>query len=272
MNSKIIFTDIDGTLTDFNGNLPDSAVKALLQAKENGHKIVLCTGRSKFQIPQKLLSLQFNGIVGAAGGFVEYGGRELYHKYIEEKYRKLLADYMDEKNIVFNFQAPDCLVTNGRNKDELRKFFEKRKMEKSWIDQIFVKLRVLDPVWEYKYSEKALYYEAPVTVAEVNADLAPYFTVVKTSLDNPEEYSGEVGIAGVTKATGMQLLFDALGAKKEDSIAVGDGPNDIEMLEYAGIGIAMGNAQPEVKAVADQITGSVNEDGIYTAFMRNGLI
>ena len=54
---KVVFLDIDGTLVDYNGNVPESTKKAILQAKANGHKMVLCTGRSRFQIPKKLWNL-----------------------------------------------------------------------------------------------------------------------------------------------------------------------------------------------------------------------
>ena len=59
---------------------------------------------------------------------------------------------------------------------------------------------------------------------------------------------------------------------REDSIAIGDGPNDLQMMEYAGVGVAMGNAKEEVKKLADMVTSDVAEDGIYHAFEKLGLI
>ena len=72
--------------------------------------------------------------------------------------------------------------------------------------------------------------------------------------------------------TGMERYLNAAGIAREDSIAVGDGPNDLQMMEYAGIGIAMGNAIEEVKERADMVTSSINNDGIYRAFETLGLL
>jgi hydroxymethylpyrimidine pyrophosphatase-like HAD family hydrolase len=69
----------------------------------------------------------------------------------------------------------------------------------------------------------------------------------------------------------MERYLKAAGIAREDSIAVGDGPNDLQMMEYAGIGIAMGNAR-EVKERADMVTSSIDDDGIYRAFETLGLL
>ena len=70
----------------------------------------------------------------------------------------------------------------------------------------------------------------------------------------------------------MERYLKAVGIAREDSIAVGDGPNDLQMMEYAGIGIAMGNAREEVKERADMVTSSIDDDGIYRAFETLGLL
>ena len=109
-------------------------------------------------------------------------------------------------------------------------------------------------------------------MAKVHADLEPYFDTVAISLEGMGEYAGEIGINGINKATGMERYLNAVGIVREDSIAVGDGPNDLQMMEYAGIGIAMGNAREEVKERADMVTSSINNDGIYRAFETLGLL
>lgn len=79
-SSKIIFIDIDGTLLMENGMVPESAVQACKQARENGHLLYLCTGRSKAEIYDYIWEIGFDGLIGAAGGYVESGGEMLYHK------------------------------------------------------------------------------------------------------------------------------------------------------------------------------------------------
>ena len=75
MHKKIIFLDVDGTLVDFHGDLPESAREAVLQAKANGHRLVVCTGRLKNQIYPQVLAMGFDGIIASAGAYVECDGR-----------------------------------------------------------------------------------------------------------------------------------------------------------------------------------------------------
>ena len=133
-------------------------------------------------------------------------------------------------------------------------------------------MHLTEEPWKNPRNEKLLYYNAPFPVAKVHADLVPYFDTVAISLEGMGEYAGEIGINGINKATGMERYLKAVGIAREDSIAVGDGPNDLQMMEYAGIGIAMGNAREEVKERADMVTSSINNDGIYRAFETLGLL
>lgn len=77
---------------------------------------------------------------------------------------------------------------------------------------------------------------------------------------------------GVHKATGIETLLEHLQMEWADTIAIGDGHNDLEMLERAGVGIAMDNASDFVKAHADEITPAIVDDGIWHAFHRHGLL
>ena len=79
---------------------------------------------------------------------------------------------------------------------------------------------------------------------------------------------GEVGINGIHKATGMKRYLEYVGIPREDSIAIGDGPNDLQMMDYAGIGIAMGNAVDALKSMAEYITDDVDHQGIVKAFQK----
>jgi hydroxymethylpyrimidine pyrophosphatase-like HAD family hydrolase len=83
--------------------------------------------------------------------------------------------------------------------------------------------------------------------------------------------SGELTQENVHKGKAILELALYLGVSQKDTIAIGDSANDMEMLETAGVGIAMGNASPEVKDAADEVTGSVREEGVYQAFVKHGL-
>ena len=133
-------------------------------------------------------------------------------------------------------------------------------------------MHLTEKPWENEKNEKIIYYGAPFPVAKVHADMEPYFDAVAISLDGMGDFAGEIGINGINKATGMERYLNHVGISRENCIAVGDGPNDLQMMEYAGISVAMGNARDEVKRLADMVTDHIDEDGILHAFERLGLI
>ncbi|MBQ8469116.1 MAG: HAD hydrolase family protein, partial [Clostridia bacterium] len=119
---------------------------------------------------------------------------------------------------------------------------------------------------------KCCYFQCTLEAAQVQEALGPYYQVVDSSYKLTRFCDGEVVKAGCNKATGMERYLEAVGLSREDSIAFGDGPNDLEMLAYAHTGVCMGNGTDRTKAVADLVCGRVDEDGLYNAFLDLGLI
>ena len=98
--------------------------------------------------------------------------------------------------------------------------------------------------------------------------LEPYFDIQRHQSD----YSFDLTLRGVSKAVGICELVKRLDRDISNTIAFGDGPNDVEMLQFAGTGVAMGNAIPAVKQYADMVTDKIDEDGLYHAFERLHLL
>lgn len=272
MDQKVIFLDVDGTMVDANGQIPDSTREAIRLANRNGHKMVICTGRSRFQIYDELLELGFSGIVGAAGAFVIADGEEIYHAYIDAEHRKSSYQYLEEHGFLYCYQANHGIVLNQKNCDGIMQIYQDMGMSESRLKRLIGKMQLTEEPWKNEYNEKIIYYNAPYCVNQVHTDLEPYFDAVASSLDGMDEYAGEIGINGINKATGMEIYLKQIGMKREDCIAIGDGPNDLQMMKYAGIGIAMGNAREEVKQQADMVTEGIGEDGLYKAFAQLTLI
>ena len=104
-----------------------------------------------------------------------------------------------------------------------------------------------------------------LSVRSVIKDLDPSFTLVNNTVGLPEDLMAEIVLSDISKATGIEKVLSYYGASREDSVAIGDGSNDIEMVEYANIGIAMGNASADLIAVADYVTTDIEKDGIKNA-------
>ncbi len=272
MKQKIVFLDIDGTMVDFSGTIPASTKEALHRAAENGHKLVICSGRSRFQIYDELIDLGFSGIIGAAGAFVEVGGKEIYHAYIDEEHGKKSFEYLEKNGFLYCYQADDGIVLNQRSFDGIIELYREFGMSESRLKRLLGNMHLTEEPWKNSHNEKIIYYQSPFPLAKVQADLEPYFDTIAFSMEGIDEYAGEIGINGIHKATGMERYLNYVGMSREDSIAIGDGPNDLQMMEYAGVGVAMGNALLDVKKRADMVTDAIGEDGLYHAFVKLGLI
>ncbi len=275
--SKLIFFDIDGTLINFDGSLPDSTIKALKEAQSNGHKIFLCTGRSKCQIEERLLNLGFDGIVGASGAYVEYHGKVVNAKYMDTDELQRLIDYFDDNGMVYMIQCSDKIVSTADSFVSMRKVFDDvLKDSPKNIDKIFEHQleddNISNHLDRYENAEKACYYLSKVPFNEVEDSLSDSFEVTEMSFKSISNDSGEISQKNITKAYGMQKLIDYLDSSVEDTVAFGDGPNDFEMLEFAKVGVAMGNASQKLKDTADMITTKITEDGIYNGMLELGLI
>lgn len=272
MRGKVVFLDVDGTIVNARGAIPDSARAAIRRAGENGHKLVVCSGRSRFQLPKMLLELGFSGIVASAGAQVIADGKEIFHAVIDGEHRRAIADYMEKNKIAYCFQTDGGIVMTEQSENRIMEIMREMGITPEHLRQLVGEIYIQENAWDNPREEKLIYYDAPFGVAKVHADLAPYFDAVQLSLVGADDDCGEVGINGIHKATGMKEYLDHVGIAREDSIAVGDGPNDLQMMEFAGIGVAMGNAREEVKARADMVTAHIDEDGLALAFEKLGLL
>ncbi|MDO5100063.1 MAG: HAD family hydrolase [Eubacteriales bacterium] len=266
---RIIFLDIDGTIRDFDGSIRPLTVKAIQAAAAAGHKVFLATGRPAHQIESQIMDIGFDGIVGSAGGFAEYRGNCLYHELLpNDKTADLMKALLEEdcilflqtvnQNYVLTEQAP--LVRRWWGLPEGGSEIEKEYFE------------CVDDLTRIKEADKLLYFSDRVPHRSLRGPWGEDFNVLGLSFRGPLAYGAEIAPAGIDKVVGVRHVIEALGFSPEAVIAVGDNENDIEMLRFAGIGVAMGNGTDEAKEAADLITEPLREDGLYKAFVRLGLI
>lgn len=273
MGRKTVFLDIDGTLTTFQGVFPDSAREALAAAKQNGHEMVLCTGRTATQIyPFLRDSGLFSGIVCGAGAEVWRNGETIYEQYVDPEHLSLFVDYMEKTGASYYLQCSSGLYGTSKITERDSVLFAGDPGTNKGREEIFGKITTDDHPKLRRDVNKFAYYEADADIQAIRENLGDYFDVMESSFRLTEKSDGEVTIRGITKATGMQIYLDACGLGREDAIAFGDGPNDYEMIDFAGIGVAMGNASDSLKRHADFVTDRVDRNGMKKAFLELGLI
>lgn len=268
---KAIFFDIDGTLVNFQGRMPASTEKALRQMQRNGHRIVICTGRSACQIYSWLLNMKFDGIIAAAGAYVECDGRIIYEHYMEGEAFVTTMDLLERVDASYAAQTKDSILVATKNKNRLVERFSAMGMDGDAVVHFSKSLQVDDQIAKRNDIEKFAFFDARITTSEIREALSDYCDVTLISLENPTEYAGEIICKGINKSLGIQKYIEYTNIAREDTIAFGDSANDIEMIEYAHVGIAMGNAIEELKRRADYVTTGIDEDGIACALKKLGL-
>lgn len=282
----LIFLDIDGTLTDMRGVIPDSTAEALAEAKANGHRLIIGSGRSMCEIyPHMRESGLFAGYVAGAGAYVELDGRVLRDRPMPADMAGRAMCWLKESGADFICECNDYMYEYRSSIDNLIEGAVKRlgEGERARIEANYA--RIVRPVcegnWDFSREDaaqfarthgvnKILYYHNRFSAEEMEHQI-PGCLVLPSSFLKGMNGIGEISEKGVSKADGVRLISNTLGVPVSQTMAFGDGANDREMLMAAGTGVAMGNAVPELKELADYVTDDYDKDGIRNAFRHFGL-
>ncbi|MBC6146617.1 Cof-type HAD-IIB family hydrolase [Listeria welshimeri] len=281
MTKKVIFVDVDGTLVNDDGLVPDSARTAITKARDNEHQVYLCTGRSKPELYESILSIGFDGIIGAGGGYVEVDEKIIYHKKVADEDVVHMVDFFNEKQLDFYLESNGGLFAS----QNLEAHLDKLIYGDVENDPIAREKKVNNPhpfMESLTYGETNLYRtdvnkacfleNKAVPFEEIKNEFSGKFEVMHCTVPIFGDDSGELMVPNIHKATAIELLLKHIGRNKKDTIGIGDGMNDAEMLTYCETGIAMGNAKEALKLLANEVTASVDEDGLYASFEKHGLL
>lgn len=256
---KAIFFDIDGTLVSFNTHrIPESTIQAMNLARAKGIKLYIATGRAKGVI-NNLQGFTFDGYITMNGSVCFNGDDELiYSESFTDEDQKTMAKIFNEDLSLscFAFTQDKAYLVNENEVltsfVKLLNFPQVPKMEPSELleNDIYQYSAFLDAEQEAKYVHRL----KDVCVTRWH----PAFI--------------DISKAGNSKAVGIDKILAHDGFDLADCIAFGDGGNDIEMIKHVPRGVAMGNAADDVKASANYVTTTVDDDGISNALRYYGVI
>ena len=286
-NKKYIFFDIDGTILTAESEVPPSTKKALKMAQENGHEIFINTGRSRTIVPDEIEELNFDGIISGTGSEAEYKGKCLFkHSFSKEQISRVI-DITVKNDMPIIMSAEDVCVGSSDDLPKYIELFTKGEIKAKDVNDfdILEQLPFIKSIWpvvvddnkdEYcnKYSgiSDFIFIDSPFTVDDFDEIIGEDINISKASFKDPDDYSGEITLSKCSKISGIKNLLDTIGADMKDSIAVGDGFNDLKMLEGASLSIAMGNSPKEIKDISDFVTDDIYKDGVYNALKHFNLI
>ena len=259
---KIVFFDVDGTIYEAGRGTPESTREALKTLKKNGHIPILCTGRPKASMFPEVLDLDFPGMICGAGTYIEYEGRILRNLLLPGEVLMQEVPRLEKSGCCVVLEGPEYLSCR-MDSDVFQKFSIVDRLRKEYPER----LKEIDPLTDrackltVKISDMAA-FEKLVPELERAFELARYERMPYV----------EMMPKGVSKADGIRILLEELDIPLDNTYAFGDGPNDLEMLQYVQYGTAVGNAEESVLRTARYSTEGIWEDGVARALERYGLI
>ena len=258
MTYKVIALDIDGTLASSEHNILPETRDALLAAQEKGLKVILASGRptpGMMNLAKALKLEEFGGFVlSYNGGRITNikTGEVIHEVFLTPEEAHEIYDLAKENKVNIMAYDGDDIITEGHD--------EYIQMES---DINTMPLRTTDDFKKAVVNNtiKTLTTGTPEVIAEIEKKYIEKFGD-RFSICRSMPFFLEVMPQGINKAASLGRLLKSLDLTPADLVACGDGFNDVEMIKYAGLGVAMGNAVDEVKAVADYVTKSNDDNGI----------
>lgn len=261
---KMLFFDIDGTLiTDDNRkHFPESAKKAIKEARNKGHLAFINTGRVYVNIEDSIKCAGFDGYVCGCGTNIIVHDKELLHNKLTKEMCREIAVKCREYKMMAIFEHRDHTAydkaVEGNLHSNILAYF--KSMNRKLIDDIYDE--------EFIFDKFAFWYEKD---NDRIVDFIDYLKRDFTCIDRGN-YFYEIVPKGFSKATGIEYLCRHFGIPLGNVYVFGDSNNDIDMLKYAPNSIAMGVCSEEVAKIASYRTTDVEENGIYNAMKYFGVI
>lgn len=265
---KLAAIDLDGTLLNSQHQLLEENTRTLRQAQQQGIQLVLATGRSVVSAVEMLEEMQLEGYILALNG-------TFIAKKTNDELSTMRSSLLEKAEIQKAFAIAQAegitfIASNQSGSDRVVAGNQAELVQEFLIKRADLRRLTAEEMQE-KIEDPAVHY---LKLAFTNQDRGRLLRL-KEQLEAaglPTIFSDthyiEYVPEGVNKGTALQFLCESLGISMENTLAIGDQENDIELLQMSGIGIAMGNAQEHVKAVADQVTATNDQAGVAKALIR----
>ena len=265
---RAIALDLDGTLTNHDKVVTPRTRQALLLAESKGAIIILASGRPTYGIVPvaECLELEKRGgyILSYNGGNIVNAktGEKLFSQFLPDAVIPILYKYAKEKNHALLGYAGNEIITEVPDDQFVKEESRINKMDIRKVDNL---LDALEP-----HPTKLLMTGDPTDMIKAEEELVEILGE-KMDIFRSAPFFLELVPKGIDKAQSLLRLLSKINLTPADLMAFGDGYNDLSMLKLAGVGVAMANAAPEVRADADYVTLSNEEDGVAEALLHFGM-
>lgn len=262
---KLIAFDIDGTLVDDRKNILPGTFSSIQKAMDAGIIVAICSGRPYYgtgRYARELGLAQRGGYVIAFNGGQIVSCRDenvIYNEVIFQEYYSEIVDFAKKENVTLMYYADKTVVSDNPDDIYLAITSKNNAMPIEKTDDILKSAG--------NHVNKFMMLAEGKKLSEVEKRFVEKMGD-RVCAFRSEDFFLEIVPKGIDKAFGLRKLAEKLGISREEIMAFGDGYNDVGMIEYAGLGIAMKNSKPPVLEAADYVTLSNNEEGIQRALEK----
>ena len=261
MQYEMIVLDLDGTLTNRDKIITPRTKADLIEAMERGKKVVLASGRPTYGVmplARELRLADYGGYILSYNGGVIMDCRTeemVFARMLPKGSNHRIMELALQNRVDFLTDDGEVILTSNEENPyaKIESSINHLRLHQLEIDEFFAKVDF--PVPKFLFVDDGDYLAS--VEPKVKAALGRDFSVYRS-----EPYFLEILPQGVDKAQSLERLLEVTGLKREQMIACGDGYNDLTMIRFAGLGVAMENAVLPVRKAADYITASNNEDGV----------
>jgi Cof subfamily protein (haloacid dehalogenase superfamily) len=254
---KLLLLDIDGTLMNSKKQIPQSAKEALIQARANGHELAIATGRGPFMIRKVLKELNIDTFITLNGQYIVHQGKLIHKEALDPATLSAIVEYAEQRDHPIVFLTDERMVSTIDYHPDIDEGIKSLKFPfPAMIEDFHLTHEVYQALLFCEEQEQQQYEDT-----FKNMDFVRWHRV-----------SCDIIPGGKSKASGIKQLIEATGHAIEDTIAFGDGLNDLQMMEIAGVSVSMGNGHERTKELATHVTDHVDDDGLAKAFRHLGLI
>lgn len=274
MGYKMVCIDMDGTLLGKGKKISEENKKAIKRVYEKGVEIVVTTGRiyNNAEYYSHILGVK-SPVIAANGAIVrdKINDRVIYENPMSHLDCLKLIDLLFEMKMFFHFYTTDRIYSNSFLTEIGTKVYMNKQVG---YDNLKINYHIIKEKnkWKELFENNKNQINKCIAISLNPKKVIKFKEKLKNITGVVHFASGsrsiEINNAGVSKGNAVKVLADYYGIKREDILAIGDNENDLSMIEYAGLGVAMGNAIDSVKDVADYITSSNIEDGVAKALNK----
>lgn len=270
MTIKLIALDLDGTTLNKEGKLSDRNRKALQAAADKGVNIVIATGRPFCALPQEIMDFDpVRYVLTSNGARITdlYDGKAFYENCLSPHSVEAAVDLLEPLNYILEIFIEGVAYIEGWYYRQV----EKTNTSFRDVNYILNTRRPKDNFYQFMLNHRSMIENINVNFTDLSEkpemklklEALPDVTITSSF-----DHNLEIGGATTSKADALTQMGKLLNIDKSEMMVAGDSPNDMAMLAASGLAVAVGNAKPEVKAIADFVAPSNYEDGVATAIEK----